>query len=90
MKEYQVNWEWSTTELFHCPIGKPSELIDRLTMGEYEPNVTEGAKRSAIAKFKTATKHQKKLLEELEHDPGTLMYLDLNFHTDAISFLSLH
>lgn len=49
-------------------------------MGEYEPNVTEGARRSAIARYKTATKHQKKLLD----DPETLLYLDVNLHTDDV------
>ena len=40
--------------------------------------------RSTIAKFKMATEYQKKLLEELEHDPKTLLYLDVNLHIDDV------
>lgn len=73
--------------VLECAVGVPQKLIDKLKMGEYEPNITEGAKRSALAKMKTATKHQKKLLDELKHDVDSLsdMHLDLNLAKEVTS-----
>ena len=84
LTQFKVSWAWSEKELFHCAIGNPSQLINKLKLGEYEPNVTEGARRSAIARMKTTTKHQKKLLEELQHDTESLCYFDLNLQPDDI------
>ena len=56
LKEWEDGWEWEES-LRYTTIGSPKQIINDLKSGVYRPNVTQGAKQSAVRKMKVNTKH---------------------------------
>ena len=67
LKSWEINWEWAE-KLKFASIGSPKELINDMKNGMFQPDVSDGAKRSAVRKMKVKTKHHNYNISELQHD----------------------
>ena len=68
MQCWKEKWEWDENVLFHTTIGALSSIIMKLKEGVYKPNVSNGVKRSALARMKVKTNQDARPRDELQHD----------------------